>query len=1023
MPKSPYTPAIKHIKMHLPTLPGGLHARLMLLVLLSFVPSVALFSYVAWEERRYGAMAAEEEALRLVRLGAAQQQELLLQTRNLLTNAIEIFAAQGPERTARCQSLVSSLIRPFPYYVNMGVADTHGDIVCSATPMKQPVNITDRGYFREAMARTGFAISDFQIGRITGKPTLVVAHRLHDSARGPGGVVFVALDLSWLNKLLVTMDMPAGAAITVIDSKGTVFARHPDADGLVGKHFPDAPLLRAILDRPGEGKLSASGLDGVQQLCAHATLLDTGANRIYITLGIPEDIVYAPVRMMLIRNILILSVIALLVFAIAWWGSDVFVLRQARALTEAANRLRRGEPGARTRLPHDRTELGQLAQTFDIMAADLEQRQQETEQAGQQLRRVNRALATLSAGNRALVNATGETALLQDMCRIVVEHGGYRMAWVGLAEDGTARRIQPVAHAGYEDGYLATLDLSCADEERGQGPACTAIRAGQAQAVRDIATDVHFAPWRAEALKRGYVSCLALPLHFDESMDGRGTSPGRGRGRPRQEQAVEARRGVLVIYSDDPDAFGGQEFELLQETANDLSFGIVTLRDRIKQRQKDETIHRMAYTDTVTGLASRLQLEEQLHAMLRRSRSCRDRPLAVIMLRIERFREINNALGHPAGDALLRQVGERLRGAITGTELVARNGSRDFAVLLPDTDAGHALQRAHELRALLNTPFTLGDLTLDAQASAGVALCPGHGTEPELLIRHASQAVDQASNATDAICLYQPPADEHEVARRLALTADLRQAIEQNQLMLFCQPKIDLRSRRVCSAEALARWQHPQHGMIPPAEFIPLAEQTGLIRPLTYWALATAARHLHDWRQHNVQVPLAVNLSVRNLRDPQLIDRIDACLASWDLGPEWLELEITESAMMEDPAAMRAVLSRLSDKGFKLFIDDFGTGYSSLAYLKTLPVDAIKIDKSFVDDLVTDAGAARIVRTIIDLAHDMGFKVVAEGVENEETLNRLVALGCDEAQGYFIARPFPSGELSAWLATTSWSSG
>ena len=985
--------------MHLPTLPGGLRARLMLLVLLSFVPSVALFSYVAWEERRYGAMAAEEEALRLVRLGAAQQQELLLQTRNLLTNAIEIFAAQGPERSARCQSFVSSLIKPFPYYVNMGVADTRGNVFCSAAPMKQRISMRDRPYFREAMASPGFAFSDFQIGRITGKPTLVIAHRLRESGREPGGVVFVSLDLSWLNKLLVTMDMPDGAAITVIDSKGTVFARHPDAAGLVGKHFPNAPLLRALLDRPGEGKLSAIGLDGVQRLYAHATLLDTNANRIYITLGIPEDIVYAPVRMMLIRNILILSVIALLVFAIAWWGSDVFVLRQARALTEAANRLRRGEPGARTRLPHDRTELGQLAQTFDIMAADLEQRQQETEQAGQQLRRVNRALATLSAGNRALVNATEETALLQDMCRIVVENGGYRMAWVGLAEDGAPRRVQPVAHAGLEDGYLATLDLSCADEERGQGPACTAIRAGHAQAVRDIATDVHFAPWRAEALKRGYVSCLALPLHFEDQ------------------------RGVLVIYSDDPNAFGGQEFELLQETANDLSFGIVTLRDRIKQRQKDETIHRMAYTDTVTGLASRLQLEERLHEMLRRNQSCRDRPLAVIMLRIERFREINNALGHPAGDALLRQVGERLRGSVTGTELVARNGSRDFAVLLPDADAGHALQRAHELRALLNTPFTLGDLTLDAQASAGVALCPGHGTEPELLLRHASQAVDQAPNTTDAICIYQPPADEHEVAHRLALTADLRQAIEQERLLLFCQPKIDLRSQRVCGAESLARWPHPQHGMIPPSEFIPLAEQTGLIRPLTYWALTTAARVLRDWREHGVQVPLAVNLSVRNLRDPQLIERIDACLATLGLGPEWLELEITESAMMEDPAVMRDVLSRLSDKGFKLFIDDFGTGYSSLSYLKTLPVDAIKIDKSFVDDLVADAGAARIVRTIIDLAHDMGFKVVAEGVENEETLNRLAALGCDEAQGYYIARPFPCGELSAWLATTSWSSG
>jgi diguanylate cyclase (GGDEF)-like protein len=595
------------------------------------------------------------------------------------------------------------------------------------------------------------------------------------------------------------------------------------------------------------------------------------------------------------------------------------------------------------------------------------------------------------------------------------------LTWVRLAEDGAARRVQPVAHAGYEDGYLATLDLRCADEERGQGPACTAIRAGHAQAVRDIATDVHFAAWRAEALKRGYVSCLALPLHFDESMDGRGTSPGMGevdrvgneRSRPRQEQAVEARRGVLVIYSDDPDAFGGQEFELLQETANDLSFGIVTLRDRIKQRQKDETIHRMAYTDTVTGLASRLQLEEQLHAMLRRSQSCRDRPLAVIMLRIERFREINNALGHPAGDALLRQVGERLRGSITGTELVARNGSRDFAVLLPDADAGHALQRAHELRALFAAPFTLGELTLDAQASAGVALCPGHGTEPELLLRHASQAVDQASNATDAICLYQPPADEHEVARRLALTADLRQAIEQNQLMLFCQPKIDLRTRRVCGAESLARWSLAARDD-PPANSFRWPS-----RPADTPAHLLGARHggarVARQREHGVQVPLAVNLSVRNLRDPQLIERIDACLATWGLGPEWLELEITESAMMEDPAAMRAVLSRLSDKGFKLFIDDFGTGYSSLAYLKTLPVDAIKIDKSFVDVWPDTAPRARAHHHRSGATWASGHR---RGGGNEETLNQLTALGCDEARG--ITSPDHSVRGTGWLASSPW---
>jgi diguanylate cyclase (GGDEF)-like protein len=991
MPKSPHPSVIKRILARLPALPGGLRARLMLLVLLSFVPTVALFSYVAWEERRYGAVAAEEEALRLVRLGAAQQQELLAQTRNLLANAIEIFAAQGPERTARCQSFVSSLIKPFPYYVNMGVADVHGNVFCSAAPMKQQISVRDRPYFREAMARPGFAFSDFQIGRITGKPTLVVAHRLRNSGREPGGIVFVALDLSWLNKLLVAVNMPGGAAITVIDSKGTVFAHHPDGASLVGKHFPDVPLVRALLERPAEGKLSTTGLDGVQKLYAHATLLDTGTNRIYITLGIPEDTVYAPVRMMLIRNIVILSVIALLVFAVAWWGSDVFVLRHTRALTDAANRLRRGEPGARTRLPHDRTELGQLALTFDTMAADLERRQKETEQTNTKLAHVNRALKTLSAGNHTLLHATDEQGLLDSMCRAIVDAGGYHMAMVFYRYDDEPRTLRPMAEAGYPGGLdaLRALKMTWADDEHGRGAAAAAIRSGRTSVARNMLTDPGYAPWRANL--HGSASGAACPLRVNGEVIG-----------------------ALVVYSAEADAFGPDETKLLGESADDLAFGIATLRARAEQQKTREALHRLSHYDALTGLPNETQFSQSLAAAIDAGEPL-NQPFALVQINIERLREINDALGFSHGDQLLQKFGERLRTAAPEPTVAARLRGDEFALLLPGADASAAIATVRHLEMVLARPFLIADIPLNVTSKIGIALYPEHGSTPHDLFRHMDMALQQARKKGVGHAIFDS-AHSHDQPRRLAMAGELRHAIEGGDLLLYLQPKVEIASGRVRGAEGLVRWKHAGHGLIPPGEFIALAEHTGLIKPLTEWVIEAALRLNRTWLREGCALPIAVNLSARNLREEDLLDNIRRLQTACDAGPGLLELEITESAVMDDAEFALRVLHSLRDEGIPLYIDDFGTGYSSLSYLRKLPVQYIKIDQSFVRDMATSKDSLAIVRSTIDLVHDLGLKVVAEGVETREAWNQLAALGCDIAQGYFLAKPMPSGELQKWIS-------
>jgi predicted signal transduction protein with EAL and GGDEF domain len=363
---------------------------------------------------------------------------------------------------------------------------------------------------------------------------------------------------------------------------------------------------------------------------------------------------------------------------------------------------------------------------------------------------------------------------------------------------------------------------------------------------------------------------------------------------------------------------------------------------------------------------------------------------------------------------LLRQVGERLQVVLRGFDTLARLGGDEFAVVLPVADRVSAAQVAERLLQALDEPFAIEGHSLAVGASIGIALCPDHATDADALLRRADVAMYVAKHSGNGHALYAFDLDQHSPSR-LALAGELRLAIEHDQLLLHYQPKLDLTTGAIVGVEALVRWRHPQQGLVPPDHFIPLAEQTGLIRPLSEWVLATALRQHNAWRLAGFQLPVAVNLSMRNLHDPQLSDTIVDLLATWSLPPEVLNLEITETSLMAEPDRALGVLAGIRDMGVGMAIDDFGTGYSSLAYLKRLPVAELKIDKSFVRDMAADRSDLAIVRSTVELAHNLGLRVVAEGVEDGATQELLARLGCDQAQGYHISRPLPASELTDWL--------
>ncbi|HUW36946.1 MAG TPA: EAL domain-containing protein [Rhodocyclaceae bacterium] len=761
--------------------------------------------------------------------------------------------------------------------------------------------------------------------------------------------------------------------------------------------------------------------------------------------------------------------------------------------------------------------LGWLSETR-IKLAEIDS---EGQRSNREQQRLNRALRLLSDCNLALIHEEDEQALLSNVCRRVVETGGYLMAWIGFAEQDAGKSVRPVAQFGYGEGYLEGVRISW-DEvpEVGHGPTGSAIRTGTTQINQNWRTNPKMAPWREDAAKRGYQSSIAVPLVGQEKI-----------------------LGALTLYSAHSDAFNAEEVALLEELARNLAFGIEALRSRRERKQAEDDLriaatafesqegmmitdangvilrvnlafiegtgytaeevvgqtprlfksdrhnaafyaalweslrrtgrwqgeiwdrrksgevypkwltisavtghagavthyvsshiditqrkaaedqlHRLAFYDPLTQLPNRrLLLDRLAHALAGSARSRRQG--AIMFLDLDNFKTLNETQGHDTGDCLLAQAAQRLQSSVRQGDTVARLGGDEFVVMLEDLEdddlvAAQVEGVAENILAAFDRPYRLEvDAASGVQksidhrctASIGVTLFGPRTENVDELLKQADLAMYQAKDSGRNTIRFFDPDMQATVAARVANEADLREAVLKRQFLLHYQPQVAGDGHRLTGVEALVRWQHPQRGLVSPAEFIPLAEETGVIQLLGNWVLMTACAQLAAWanQPEMAHLTVAVNVSARQFHHDDFVDQVLAVLGQTGADPQRLKLELTESLLVSNVEGVIAKMSLLKAKGVGFSLDDFGTGYSSLSYLKRLPLDQLKIDQSFVRDVLTDPNDAAIAKMIIALSDNLGLSVIAEGVETDEQRKFLAANGCHAYQGFLFSVPLP----------------
>ena len=610
----------------------------------------------------------------------------------------------------------------------------------------------------------------------------------------------------------------------------------------------------------------------------------------------------------------------------------------------------------------------------------------ERKRAETQIIRLNRLYEIVSGINAAIVRTRNRQELFTETCDIAVKHGQFRMAWIGSV-DSKGTGLSPLAWSGFDEGYFDKITQAIRNNKA--DTLVLAMRALQEKTpvvCNDIDSDPQFAHWRIDALQRGYRSMGVFPLMGDS-------------------QPV----GLFVLYAPELNFFDVEEIKLLTELTANISYALEYLK-------KEEKLNYLAYHDVLTGLPGRTLFHDRLVQAVTNAHRHGDK-LGVLFIDLDHFKNINDSLGHYVGDMLLKQVAALFTACMREDDTVARLGGDEFVVILASmASEDEAWMVSQKILKLMTEPFTIEAHELFVTCSIGIALYPKDGDDAKTLLQSADGALYLAKNKGRNNAQFCTAEMNAKALERLTLESELRQAINRQEFLLHYQPRVDMVSGEITGMEALVRWQHPVQGLLYPTKFIPVAEESGLIVPLGEWVLRTACEQNKAWQLAGLKpVSIAVNLSARQFKQQDLVELVSSILQETELDPSYLELELTESMVMQNVEAAIATLTQFKVIGVKLSIDDFGIGYSSLNYLKHFPIGFLKIDQSFVRDITTNRDDAIIAKIIISMAHDLGLRVIAEGVETEEQKSFLCSHRCDEMQGYFFSMPLPAEEFEILL--------
>jgi len=957
----------------------SIYTRMFLVICIAAIPTFLGLCLYVYQQRNYLLEFSQENALRFAKLAAHEENGRFASTRETL-KAIGAAPLVKAQDWALCRRYMADLLKSQTLYVNLAIFSVKGDSLCSGLPDSgDPAerHFADRPYFQRALSSQGMVISEFHIGRISHLPTLVVALALRDEANQPTAVMVASVNISAMAEVRNTQMMRAGGGIVILDRDGVVL---DSSSGVypVGQTLSE-PALISTLASGHEGAKVIKDADGSNLLVSYARIgLEEDPNALTLLFQYPAKELLAEINRTFWLSILATLVLMLLALTLGWFGLQAFVGRNITYLTKAATQLRKRKFNTRIAPLTTGAEFQDIARQFDEMAKELGEQEQHWEDTMRRQRSQNQILR-LIARDRPIEET------LVTLARFMQEqHIGTLASIILLTPDG--QRVENCIAPDVPEALVKSL-IGVEVRPR-MGTCATAILNKRIAITEDIRTDPDWEVFGSAAVENGLLACWSHPIF---SADNRVL-------------------GTFAAYLPEP---GGPDLHDLQLAKTAAELAAIA----IEHRRQSDTLRYQSDHDVLTGLYNRQALITYASRILAQPGSA-EQEYYVLILNLDGFNEINATLGYTIGDELLRQVSSRLSACVTSDSLVARSGSNEFSLVIAQSDLSEAITSV--VRRLLNEikqPFLLDNVRVQISASMGIAIYPRHGEFINTLMRHANAAMYQARSQGTSYSVHDPQLDQR-AGNRLLLLSELRQALQENEFVLHYQPKICLRTGRTVGLEALIRWQHPREGLLAPDKFIHAVELSDLIHPLTLWVVEMALKQCRAWRDQGHDITIAVNVSARNLTDTALAKRIHEALRRHDMPTCALEVELTESSIMADPSRSARVLRRLRDIGVRVAIDDFGTGHSSLAYLQRLPVDNLKLDKSFVMDM-KGANTHAIIGTVIQLAHDLSINVTAEGIEDNATLQKLYDMGCDFGQGYYVARPMSAEQASLWLKANS----